>query len=160
MKYEELTHKIIGCAYNVYNQLGFGFLESIYQKSLVIELRKNDVKVEAERSLKVYYDDHIVGDYFIDLFIENTVVVELKSVDHLSSQNEVQLVNYLSGLKKDIGLLINFGPSGVDVKRKYRFKQKSEKMVIDQVMAPGHTYIWRLIRRYPCVYGCNETPVL
>ena len=120
MEYEELTHKIIGCAYNVYNQLGFGFLESVYQKAMIIELAKNDLKTVAEKPLKVYYDGQVVGDYFIDLYVEDNVVVELKSVESLPKQYEVQLVNYLNGLKKDIGLLINFGPSGVDVKRKYR----------------------------------------
>ena len=120
MEYEELTHKIIGCAYKVFNELGFGFLESIYKKAMIIELAKNKLKVEAEKPLKVYYDNQIVGDFFIDLYVEDKVVVELKSVETLVKQHEVQLVNYLQGLQKDIGLLINFSPSGVDVKRKYR----------------------------------------
>ena len=120
MKYEELTHKIIGCAYNVFNQLGFGFLESIYQKAMIIELNKNGLKYEAEKPLKVYYDDQVIGDFFVDLYIEDTVLVELKAVEHLLKQHEIQLVNYLNGIKKEIGLLINFGPTGVDVKRKYR----------------------------------------
>ena len=120
MELEELTHKIIGCAYKVFNQLGFGFLESVYQKAMVIELGKSDLNVEAEKSLKVYYDDMIVGDFYVDLYIAEAVVVELKSVQSLNKEHEVQLVNYLNGLKKDIGLLINFGPSGVEVKRKYR----------------------------------------
>jgi len=120
MKHEELTYKIIGCAHKVYNQLGFGFLESVYKNAMIIELDKNGLKSEVEKPLKVYYDDQVVGDYFVDLYVEDAVVVELKAVEHLSKQHEVQLVNYLNGLKKDIGLLINFGPSGVDVKRKYR----------------------------------------
>ena len=120
MKYEELTHKIIGAAYKVFNQLGFGFLESVYKKAMLIELTKNNLKVEAEKSLRVYYDNQIVGDFYIDLYVEEKVVVELKSVETLAKQHEVQLVNYLQGLQKDIGLLINFGPSGVDVKRKFR----------------------------------------
>ena len=120
MKYEELTHKFIGCAYNVFNQLGFGFLESIYQKAMIIELNKNGLKYEAEKPLKVYYDDQVIGDFFVDLYIEDTVLVELKAVEHLLKQHEIQLVNYLNGIKKEIGLLINFGPTGVDVKRKYR----------------------------------------
>jgi len=120
MKNEELTHKIIGCAYNVYNQLGFGFLESVYMKAMIIELAKNNLKVEAEKPLKVYYDNQVVGDFYIDLFIEDEIVVELKSVQNLVKEHQVQLVNYLNGLKKEIGLLINFSPAGVDVKRKYR----------------------------------------
>ena len=125
MEYEELTHKIIGCAYKVFNELGFGFLESIYKKAMIIELAKNNLKVEAEKPLKVYYDNQVVGDFYIDLFIEDRVIVELKSIETLAKQHEVQLVNYLQGMQKDIGLLINFGPSGVDVKRKFKTpKQK------------------------------------
>ena len=120
MEHEEITHKIIGAAYKVYKELGFGFLESVYKKAMTIELSKDDLKVEAEKPLKVYYDNQVVGDFFADLFVEETVVVELKSVENLTKAHEVQLVNYLNGLKKDIGLLINFGPSGVEVKRKYR----------------------------------------
>ena len=120
MELEELTHKIIGAAYQVSNQLGFGFLESVYQKAMVIELGKSDLDVEAEKPLKVYYDDQIVGDFYVDLFVEDEIIVELKSVQNLSKEHEVQLVNYLSSLKKEIGLLINFGPSGVEVRRKYR----------------------------------------
>jgi GxxExxY protein len=120
MEYEELTHKVIGCAYNVFNQLGFGFLESVYQKAMIIELSKNGLKYDAEMPLKVYYDDQVVGEFYIDLYIEDTVVVELKSVENIGKQHEVQLVNYLNGTKKDIGFLINFGPTGVNVKRKYR----------------------------------------
>ena len=126
MEYEELTHKIIGCAYKVFNELGFGFLESVYKKAMVIELTKNNFKVESEKPLKVYYDDQIVGDFYIDLFVEDFIVVELKSVQELAKEHEVQLVNYLNGIKKNIGLLINFGPSGVEVKRKFRTpKQKA-----------------------------------
>ena len=120
MEYEELTHKIIGYAYKVFNELGFGFLESVYKKAMIIELAKNNLKVEAEKPLKVYYDNQVVGDFYIDLFVEDLLVVELKSVQNLAKEHEVQLVNYLNALKKDIGLLINFGPTGVDVKRKYR----------------------------------------
>ena len=120
MKHEDITHKIIGCAYEVYNKLGFGFLESVYKKAMVIELNKRHLQVEAERALKVYYDNQVVGDFFVDLLVENEIVVELKSVQNLAKEHEVQLVNYLNALNKEIGLLINFGPNGVDIKRKYR----------------------------------------
>ena len=120
MKHEEFTHKIIGAAYQVFNQLGFGFLESVYQNAMAIELEESNLNVESEKPLKVYYGDKIVGDFYVDLYINEAVVVELKSVQSLNKEHEVQLVNYLNGLKKDIGLLINFGPSGVEVKRKYR----------------------------------------
>lgn len=120
MEYEDLTHKIIGCAYKVFNQLGFGYLESVYRKAMVIGLTKVDLKVDQEKPLKVYYDDEVIGEFSVDLFVEDAVVIELKSVQHIIKEHEVQLVNYLKGLKRDIGLLINFGPSGVEVKRKYK----------------------------------------
>ena len=120
MEYEEITRKIIGAAYQVHSQIGFGFLESVYKKAMLIELSKNDLKLESEKPLKVYYHNQVVGDFLADLFVEETVVVELKSVESLTKAHEVQLVNYLNALKKEIGLLINFGPSGVDAKRKYR----------------------------------------
>ena len=120
MEYEEITKKIIGAAYAVYKQLGFGFLESVYKKAMLIELAKSGLKAEEEKPLQVYYDSQVVGDFFVDLFVDDRVVVELKSVRHLSKEHEVQLVNYLKGLSRDIGLLVNFGSSGVEIKRKYR----------------------------------------
>ena len=126
MKHEDLTHKIISCAYTVYNTLGFGFIESIYKKGMVIELTKSSIKVEEEKPLKVYYGNQVAGDFYIDLLVENEVVIELKSVENLSKIHEVQLVNYLNGMKKEIGLLINFGLGGVEVKRKYRKTLKQD----------------------------------
>jgi GxxExxY protein len=120
MKYDDITQKIIGAAYKVYNILGFGFLESVYKKALAIELMKFNLKFEEEKPLKVYYEDKVVGDFFIDLFVENEIVIELKSIQKLAKEHEVQLVNYLNGFKKEIGLLINFSPHGVEVKRKHR----------------------------------------
>jgi GxxExxY protein len=120
MEFEEITRKIIGAAYKVFNTLGFGFLESVYRKALVIELLKTGLKVEEEKPLKVYYENQVVGDFFVDIFVEDEIVVELKAVKSLSKEHEVQLVNYLNGLRKEVGLLINFGPAGVDVKRKFR----------------------------------------
>ena len=126
MDKEDITHKIIGCAYTVFNTLGFGFLESVYQNALSIELNKAELIVEAEKGLEVYYDGHVVGAFSIDLLVEDEIVVELKSVESLAKAHEVQLVNYLNGLQREIGLLINFGPSGVEVKRKYRLRQDQQ----------------------------------
>ena len=120
MKKEDINHQIIGCAYKVYNQLGFGFLESVYKRAMLLELSKIGLKTEVEKSLKVYYDEKIVGDFYVDLFVADQFVVELKSVRNIVPEHEVQLVNYLNGMKVDSGLLINFGPSSVKVKRKYR----------------------------------------
>jgi GxxExxY protein len=120
MEFEDITREIIGAAYKVFNALGFGFLESVYKKAMIIELKKKGRKVEDEKPLKVYYEDQVVGDFFIDLFVQDEIVVELKSIQSIAKEHEVQLVNYLNGVKKEVGLLINFGPSGVQVKRKYR----------------------------------------
>ena len=128
MEHEKLTHQIIGCAHTVFNKLGFGFLEVIYHKAMVIELTRDGLKVEEEKPLEVRYDqDELLGKFSVDLFVEDIVVVELKSVQQIIIEHEVQLVNYLNALRKVIGLLINFGPNGVEVKRKYKeFKQKPE----------------------------------
>ena len=120
MELENLTHNVIGCAYTVFNKLGFGFLESIYHKAMLIELAKKSLSAESEEPLKVYYDDEVIGDFSVDILVENELIVELKSLENISKAHEVQLVNYLTALKKDVGLLINFGPTGVIVKRKYR----------------------------------------
>ena len=120
MEYEEITHKIIGSAYQVYNTLGFGFLESVYKKAMIIELAKKDLKVEEEQPLNVYYENQVVGNFYVDIVVEDEIIVELKSLQNIAKEHEVQVVNYLNGLERDIGLLINFGPNRVEVKRKYR----------------------------------------
>ena len=74
MEYEEITHKIIGAAYQVFNKLGFGFLESVYQNAIILELAKHNLQVESEKPLKVYYDDEVIGDFNVDLFVENKVM--------------------------------------------------------------------------------------
>jgi GxxExxY protein len=125
MDKEDITHQIIGCAYTVFNTLGFGFLESVYQNALRIELNKAELIVEAEKGLEVHYEGQVVGSFSVDLMVNKEIVVELKSVQNLAKAHEVQLVNYLNGLQKEIGLLINFGPSGVKVKRKYRSVEES-----------------------------------
>jgi len=87
MEYEDITHKIIGAAYQVFNTLGFGFLESVYKKAMIIELGKDNLKVEEEKPLKVYYDNQMVGDFYVDLFVEEVVIVELKSIQNLTKEH-------------------------------------------------------------------------
>lgn len=120
MKYSELTETIIGCAYCVYNKIGFGFLESVYENCLLIELNKKGLNVESQKPIKVYYDSQVVGEFVADLLINDTLIVELKSVKRMVKAHEVQLVNYLVATKKPVGLLINFGENGVQVKRKVK----------------------------------------
>ncbi|HMS35509.1 MAG TPA: GxxExxY protein [Ignavibacteria bacterium] len=118
--HETLTERIIGCCFTVYNKLGFGYLESVYEKSLMIELRKADIYAETQKAIKVKYDDVIVGDFIADIIAEHEIVLELKSIRQLSKIHEMQLVNYLVSTGMDIGLLINFGEERVEVKRKQR----------------------------------------
>ncbi len=120
MKHKELTEKIIGCAYRVYNKMGYGFLESVYENCMMIELRKAGLQAQTQTPVQVFYDQEIVGDFIADIFVENTVIVELKSVRNIVKAHEVQLVNYLVATDKDIGLILNFGENNLDVKRKVR----------------------------------------
>ncbi len=103
MKYKELTEKIIGCAYHVYNEMGFGYLESVYEKCLLIELRNAGLKAESQQAITVCYENQIVGDFVADIIVEDSVILELKSVRRLAKVHEAQLVNYLVATGKEIG---------------------------------------------------------
>jgi len=120
LKYSDITEKIIGCAYNVYNSLGYGFLESVYEKCMMIELKEANLRVESQKPITVKYRDFIVGDFVADILVEDKIIVELKSVTQIVTAHEAQLVNYLIATDKPVGLLLNFGPGKVEVKRKVR----------------------------------------
>ena len=120
MEFGELTEKIIGCAFRVYNKMGSGFLESVYEKCLLIELRRVGLQAEAQIPITVRYDEEVVGEFVADVVVENSVILELKAVRKLVEAHEVQLVNELVATGKPVGLLINFGDSQVEVKRKVR----------------------------------------
>jgi GxxExxY protein len=120
MEYQELTEKIIGCAYRIYNKMGFGFLESVYEKCMLIELHKEGLKAEAQRSITVSYDNEIVGEFISDIIVEDTIILELKSVKKIVKAHEVQLVNYLVATDKPVGLVLNFGERKVEIKRKIK----------------------------------------
>jgi GxxExxY protein len=116
----ELTEMIIGCAMRVHSALGPGFLESVYQRALEHELRKSGLRVECQLPLSVHYDGVIVGDFMADLIVEGKVMIELKANQALVLANEAQLVNYLTAIGIEIGLLINFGAQRLEFKRKTR----------------------------------------
>ena len=120
MRNKEITEKIIGCAYRVYNKMGFGFLESVYEKCLLIELRKAGLQAKSQQAIIVRYDGEIVGEFFADIVVENTIILELKSVRMIVKAHEIQLVNYLVATGKTVGLILNFGETKVEVKRKIR----------------------------------------
>lgn len=107
--HSDLSDKIISCFYKVYNNLGFGFLEKVYQKSLEIELKKNGLNIEVQHPIKVYYDKTIVGEYFADILVDSKIIIEIKAVDTLVKENEQQLINYLKSTDIELGLLLNFG---------------------------------------------------
>ncbi len=132
MKDDDLTHKIIGCAYKVHNALGSGFLEKVYENSLRIELERLGLGVKQQEPINVMYDGRVVGEYFADLWVEGRVVVEVKAVQMFATRHEVQLVNYLTATGIDTGLLLNFGPS-VQVKRKFR-EYKPKESLIDSIL--------------------------
>jgi len=109
LKHEHLTEKIIGVFYDVYNELGYGFLESVYEESLLIALRGVGLEVKSQVPVPVWFRQHKVGEFRADVLVENTVMLELKSTRLLEPSHEAQLLHYLKSTKVEIGLLLNFG---------------------------------------------------
>ncbi len=116
-KYSEITEKIIKAFYRVFNTLGYGFLEKVYENAMAIELESMGLVVEKQRQIKVYYLGIKVGDYASDLTVESVVIVELKTAETLCEEDEFQLINYLKATEIEVGLLLNFG-------KKPQFKRK------------------------------------
>ena len=100
--------------------MGYGFLESVYEKCLILELGKAGLSPESQKKITVYYDDEIVGEFVADILVNDLIIVELKSVRKIIPAHEVQLVNYLVATNKPVGLLLNFAEAGVEIKRKLR----------------------------------------
>ena len=117
-KHAEITDKIIAAFYKVYNTLGYGFLEKVYDNAVVIELRKQGLEVISQAPITVFYEDNVVGEYFADLLVANAVIIELKAAKDLADEHEAQLLNYLKATPHEVGLLLNFGP-------KPQFKRKA-----------------------------------
>jgi len=115
--HKELTSNILNSFYIVYNTLGFGFLEKVYENAMMIELRKNGIKTEKQKPIKVYYNEELVGEYFADIIVEDIIIIELKAAESIVEEHELQLINYLKATDKEIGLLLNFG-------KKPEFKRK------------------------------------
>ncbi|KGO86887.1 GxxExxY protein [Flavobacterium rivuli WB 3.3-2 = DSM 21788] len=109
MLYKELTSEILKAFYDVYNELGYGFLERVYQNAMFYELKSRGFEVNAQRKITVYYKDLPVGDYFADIIVNNIIILELKACDYLTKDFEHQIVNYLRSTHCEVGLLLNFG---------------------------------------------------
>ncbi len=126
-KFSDITDKIIKAYFNVYNKLGYGFLEKVYEKSMLIELSKIGLNCKNQFSINVYYDNREVGKYYADIIVEDVVILELKAEKNLCPEHEAQLLNYLKATDIEVGMLLNFG-------EKPQFKRKvfSNKFKINE----------------------------
>ena len=107
--YSEITNLIIKAFYNVYNKLGYGFLERVYENAMMIELIRLGLKAEKQKQLKVFYDQFEIGEYYADILVNDCVIVELKAAEAICPEHETQLVNYLKASDIEVGLVLNFG---------------------------------------------------
>jgi len=107
--HSDITKRIIKSFYSVYNKLGFGFLEKVYENAMMIELLSDGLYCEKQKPIKVYYKEKIVGDYYVDILVENKIIIELKASEGIVEEHELQLINYLKATDLEIGLLLNFG---------------------------------------------------
>ncbi|MEP7234267.1 MAG: GxxExxY protein [Ignavibacteriota bacterium] len=107
--HSDITDRIIKAYYAVYNKLGYGFLEKVYEKAICIELRKMGFRVESQKAIKVFYDEETIGEYYADVVVDELVIIELKAAEGLAEEHERQLLNYLKATQMEVGLLLNFG---------------------------------------------------
>jgi len=124
LAHADITEKILGCCFEVINELGAGFLESVYENALVIALREKGLRVEQQPPLKVMFRERCVGEFFADLVVEEIVIVELKAVKTLAPEHMAQTINYLKATGLPVGLLVNFGTARLEYKRLYGKKKE------------------------------------
>lgn len=127
MKYEKLTHSIIGCAMTVHSTLGNGFQEVIYQRALAIEMGKQGLDFQREMEMPIFYDGIDIGTRRVDFFVEKTIMVELKALSKLEDVHLAQAMNYCQAYKLPVGLLINFGAKSLEFKRVYNLTHPENK---------------------------------
>jgi GxxExxY protein len=125
--HQQLTDVITKTFYEVYNELGYGFLEKVYQNSLYLELKNEGYKVEAQKRINVYYKGTEVGEYFANLIVENAVILELKAADGIIKDFENQILNYLRATDCEVGLLLNFGKKPEFKRKIYENNRKLER---------------------------------
>jgi len=109
-KHTEVTNRILRAFYTVYNELGYGYLERVYENAMLIELRKMGLSVTKQAPITVFYDSQAVGEYYADLLVEEAVIVELKAARAIDEAHQAQLLSYLKATDIEVGLLLNFGP--------------------------------------------------
>jgi len=117
MEYAECTEQVLSCAFEVSNELGIGFLESVYEKALFIALQEKGLKVEQQVGLQIEFRGKPVGQFFIDLLVEDLLIIELKAAKAIAPEHEMQLLNYLRGSTKPVGLILNFGTPKLEYRR-------------------------------------------
>lgn len=115
--YTEITDKIIHSFYTVYNTLGYGFLEKVYENAMMLELIEKGMLAQKQNPIKVHYKEKLIGEYFADIIVEGKVIIELKAAEAIVQEHELQLINYLKATEIEIGLLLNFGKKP-EIKRK------------------------------------------
>jgi GxxExxY protein len=135
LKHSDITGHIIKAFYKVYNSLGYGFKERVYENSLAIELSAGGLTVIQQHDINVFYEGHLVGDYAADLIVEDSIIIELKAAEHLIPAHEAQLLNYLKATQIEVGLLLNFGPKP-DYKRKI-FANDRKIDLLDDLLDPS-----------------------
>jgi GxxExxY protein len=113
-KYRGLTEKIIDVFYRVYNTLGYGFLEKVYENAMMIEFEKAGIRAASQQPVRVVYDSKLVGEYHTDILVDDKVIVEIKAARVLAPEHEAQLLNYLKETDIEVGLLLNFGPGATN----------------------------------------------
>ena len=123
-QFEEESHVAIRAFYNVYNKLGFGFLEKVYEHALYLELKKLGVKCERQVPIKVFYNDQMIGNYFADLIVNDFLIIEIKAAEGICDEHEAQLLNYLKATDIETGLLFNFGKQAIFKRKIYENKYK------------------------------------
>ncbi len=123
-KHSDITEKIIGAFYKVYNDLGYGFSEKVYENALAIELNHLGLIAEHQYPISVYYGGQIVGEYFADILVNKLVILELKAVRELLNEHEAQLLNYLKATPMEVGLILNFGPTAVYKRKVFNNERK------------------------------------
>jgi GxxExxY protein len=132
--HSEITGLIIKAFYNVYNSLGFGFLEKVYENAMLIEMGKLGLRCDQQKPIEVFYENKVVGVYYADIIVNDVVIIELKAVETICGAHEAQLVNYLRASKIEVGLLLNFGKNPQHKKRVLTVEYKNRKSDLLKVL--------------------------
>lgn len=125
--HSNITSTIIKAYYNVYNKLGYGFLEKVYERALILEMKKFDLICEKQKAINVFYDEECVGEYYADIIVNDSVIIELKATECLLEEHEAQLINYLRATNIEVGLLLNFGKEAEFKRKAFNNQYKNHK---------------------------------